>query len=98
VITQRLIESEIADFFAGFGSPGEPSIQSGEAQNLLIQSLTPIIAEMSRRVDEAESLAMMLTQFGGVEDYVAEIAKLRSQLSALNGRGSIESFHGGDHE
>jgi hypothetical protein len=98
VITQRLIESEIADFFAGFGSPGEPSIQSGEAQNLLIQRLTPIIAEMSRRVDEAESLAMMLTQFGGVEDYVAEIAKLRSQLSALNGRGSIESFHGGDHE
>lgn len=36
---EALIASEIADFFAGFGSPGEPDIESGEAQRLLIENV-----------------------------------------------------------
>jgi len=39
-----LIESEIADFFAGFGGPGEPDIQSGEAQRLLTDRINGMLA------------------------------------------------------
>ncbi|ELY5847154.1 hypothetical protein SNN73_004247, partial [Cronobacter sakazakii] len=44
----ELIASEIADFFAGFGGPGEPDIQSGEAQRLLTERLLPVLALRER--------------------------------------------------
>lgn len=43
-----LIESEIADFFAGFGGPGEPDIQSGEAQRLLTDRINRLLAAEAR--------------------------------------------------
>ncbi|WP_174775728.1 hypothetical protein [Cronobacter sakazakii] len=44
----KVIESEIADFFAGFGGPGEPDIQSGEAQRLLTERLLSVLALRER--------------------------------------------------
>lgn len=44
----KVIESEIADFFAGFGGPGEPDIQSGEAQRLLTERLLSVLALRDR--------------------------------------------------
>ncbi|EOW6702606.1 hypothetical protein ACOZZZ_002589 [Cronobacter malonaticus] len=46
--TSELIASEIADFFAGFGGPGEPDIQSGEAQRLLTERLLSVLALRER--------------------------------------------------
>ncbi|EPD6705985.1 Lar family restriction alleviation protein [Cronobacter sakazakii] len=40
----KLIESEVAGFFAGFGGPGEPDIQSGEAQRQLTERLLSVLA------------------------------------------------------
>jgi len=40
-----LIRSEIADFFAGFGNPGEPDIQSGEAQRQLIARIDTVLQQ-----------------------------------------------------
>ncbi|WP_337037772.1 MULTISPECIES: hypothetical protein [Pseudescherichia] len=45
----NLIQSEIADFFAGFGGPGEPDIQSGEAQ----RQLTERVLDLLRKEREA---------------------------------------------
>ncbi|MDL0009089.1 hypothetical protein NVR49_21120 [Enterobacter roggenkampii] len=45
----NLIQSEIADFFAGFGGPGEPDIQSGEAQ----RQLTDRVLDLLRKEREA---------------------------------------------
>ncbi|ELY2747587.1 hypothetical protein SMC38_004056 [Cronobacter sakazakii] len=44
----KVIESEIADFFAGFGGPGEPDIQSGEAQRLLTERVLSVLALRAR--------------------------------------------------
>ncbi|EGO8462042.1 hypothetical protein ERU12_01045 [Escherichia coli] len=44
----KLIESEVADFFAGFGGPGEPDIQSGEAQQQLTERLLSVLALRER--------------------------------------------------
>lgn len=44
----KLIESEVADFFAGFGGPGEPDIQSGEAQQQLTERLLSLLALRER--------------------------------------------------
>ncbi|ELY2671819.1 hypothetical protein SMZ63_002759 [Cronobacter sakazakii] len=44
----ELIASEIADFFAGFGGPGEPDVQSGEAQRLLTERLLSVLALRER--------------------------------------------------
>ncbi|ELY2645585.1 DUF551 domain-containing protein [Cronobacter sakazakii] len=44
----ELIASEIADFFAGFGGPGEPDIQNGEAQRLLTERLLSVLALRER--------------------------------------------------
>ncbi|WP_105605681.1 DUF551 domain-containing protein [Cronobacter sakazakii] len=44
----KVIASEIADFFAGFGGPGEPDIQSGEAQRLLTERLLSVLALRER--------------------------------------------------
>ncbi|MDK1689570.1 DUF551 domain-containing protein [Cronobacter malonaticus] len=44
----EVIASEIADFFAGFGGPGEPDIQSGEAQRLLTERLLSVLALRER--------------------------------------------------
>ncbi|WP_319703309.1 hypothetical protein [Cronobacter sakazakii] len=44
----ELIASEIADFFAGFGGPGEPDIQSGEAQRLLTERVLSVLALRER--------------------------------------------------
>lgn len=45
----NLVQSEIADFFAGFGGPGEPDIQSGEAQ----RQLTERVLDLLRKEREA---------------------------------------------
>ncbi|WP_199781731.1 DUF551 domain-containing protein [Cronobacter sakazakii] len=47
----EVIANEIADFFAGFGGPGEPDIQNGEAQRLLTERLLSVLAlrEKTRR-------------------------------------------------
>ncbi|EOV9592513.1 DUF551 domain-containing protein [Cronobacter sakazakii] len=44
----ELIASKIADFFAGFGGPGEPDIQSGEAQRLLTERVLSVLALRER--------------------------------------------------
>ncbi|ELQ5981204.1 DUF551 domain-containing protein [Cronobacter sakazakii] len=44
----ELIASEIADFFAGFGGPGEPDVQSGEAQRLLTERVLSVLALRER--------------------------------------------------
>ncbi|EPR9026453.1 hypothetical protein ACU9CR_003755 [Cronobacter dublinensis] len=44
----KVIASEIADFFAGFGGPGEPDIHSGEAQRLLTERLLSVLALRER--------------------------------------------------
>lgn len=48
----KLIESEVADFFAGFGGPDEPSIQSGEAQRQLTERLLSVLALRERDKQE----------------------------------------------
>ena len=45
----NLIQSEIADFFTGFGGPGEPDIQNGEAQ----RQLTDRVLDLLRKEREA---------------------------------------------
>ncbi|WP_366927026.1 DUF551 domain-containing protein [Cronobacter sakazakii] len=52
----ELIASEIADFFAGFGGPGEPDIQNGEAQRLLTERVLSVLALRER----AEPVAYMI--------------------------------------
>ncbi|MEE6802264.1 hypothetical protein Q0Q01_29005, partial [Escherichia coli O8:H10] len=49
ITLSNLIQSEIADFFAGFGGPGEPDIQSGEAQH----QLTDRVLDLLRKEREA---------------------------------------------
>ncbi|EOC1091602.1 hypothetical protein ACMSW4_001829 [Cronobacter sakazakii] len=44
----KVIASEIADFFAGFGGPGEPDIQNGEAQCLLTERVLSVLALRER--------------------------------------------------
>ncbi|EJJ0660970.1 DUF551 domain-containing protein [Cronobacter sakazakii] len=44
----EVIVSEIADFFAGFGGPGEPDIQNGEAQRLLTERVLSVLALRER--------------------------------------------------
>ncbi|EPP0959127.1 hypothetical protein ACULX3_001741 [Cronobacter turicensis] len=44
----KVIASEIADFFAGFGGPGEPDVQSGEAQRLLTERVLSVLAQRER--------------------------------------------------
>ncbi|ELY6345166.1 hypothetical protein SNQ56_002092 [Cronobacter muytjensii] len=44
----KVIASEIADFFAGFGGPGEPDIQSGEAPRLLTERVLSVLALRER--------------------------------------------------
>lgn len=44
----ELIASEIADFFAGFGGPGEPDIQNGAAQRLLTERVLSVLALRER--------------------------------------------------
>lgn len=44
----KVIAREIADFFAGFGGPGEPDIQSGEAQRLLTERVLSVLALRER--------------------------------------------------
>ncbi|CBA28840.1 hypothetical protein AB8W27_15220 [Cronobacter turicensis] len=56
----EVIASEIADFFAGFGGPGEPDIQSGEAQRLLTERLLSVLALRER----AESVPVVPEKCG----------------------------------
>lgn len=44
---QKLIESEIADFFAGFGSPGEPEAPE-DMQSQLLARIVPLFASMEQ--------------------------------------------------
>ncbi|EOI3450887.1 hypothetical protein ACMSWQ_000746 [Cronobacter sakazakii] len=44
----KVIASEIADFFAGFGGPDEPDVQSGEAQRLLTERVLSVLALRER--------------------------------------------------
>lgn len=48
----KLIESEVADFFAGFGGLGEPDIQSGEAQQQLTTRLLSLLERWERDKQE----------------------------------------------
>ena len=57
----KLIENEIADFFAGFGAPCEPDIQSGEAQRQLTERLLSVLALRER----AEPVVWGLFHFSG---------------------------------
>lgn len=50
----KLIESEIADFFAASGGPGEPDIHSGEAQRQLTERLLSVLALRERAEPVAE--------------------------------------------
>ncbi|EOW2397808.1 DUF551 domain-containing protein [Cronobacter sakazakii] len=61
----ELIASEIADFFAGFGGPGEPDIQSGEAQRLLTERVLSVLALRER----AEPVAEVVSKFGDPEAF-----------------------------
>ncbi|EPT8939189.1 hypothetical protein ACVS9W_002730 [Cronobacter dublinensis] len=54
----KVIASEIADFFAGFGGPGEPDIQSGEAQRLLTERLLSVLALRERAEPVTVSLKL----------------------------------------
>lgn len=58
----KLIESEVADFFAGFGGPGEPDIESGEAQQQLTGRLLSLLERQER--DKQEPVYQMLTGGG----------------------------------
>ncbi|EOC0143751.1 hypothetical protein ACI0YY_000949 [Cronobacter sakazakii] len=40
---EELISAEIADFFAGFGNPGEPNIENGEAQRQLTERVLAVM-------------------------------------------------------
>ncbi|QIK11845.1 hypothetical protein G7090_16445 [Leclercia sp. 29361] len=44
---QELIESEICDFFAGFGSPGEPETPE-DMQSQLLARIAPLLASMEQ--------------------------------------------------
>lgn len=80
----KLIENEIADFFAGFGAPGEPDIQSGEAQRQLTERLLSVlalreraepVAWMKRSIREAENWDSVDPEFvkspeGWMSDYL----------------------------
>jgi len=44
---QKLIESEIGDFFAGFGSPGEPETPE-DMQSQLLARITPLFSSMEQ--------------------------------------------------
>lgn len=44
---QELIKSEIADFFAGFGSPGEPETPE-DMQSQLLARITPLFSSMEQ--------------------------------------------------
>ncbi|EOG5366176.1 hypothetical protein ACLEZ9_002581 [Cronobacter sakazakii] len=54
----ELIASKIADFFAGFGGPGEPDIQSGEAQRLLTERVLSVLAlrELAQPVYQVQAM------------------------------------------
>lgn len=56
----ELIANEISDFFAVFGGPGEPDIQSGEAQRLLTERLLSVLALRER----AEPVTVLDIQSG----------------------------------
>lgn len=45
---KQLIESEIADFFAGFGNPGEPETPV-DMQSQLLARITPLLASIGQR-------------------------------------------------
>lgn len=61
---QELIGSEISDFFAGFGSPGEPE-SPGDMQSQLLARIAPLLASM-----EQEPVAWLLSG-GGAKNHVS---------------------------
>ncbi len=65
----KVIASEIADFFAGFGGPGEPDIQSDEAQRLLTDRVLSVLAlrERAEPVDDDSEIKWreLALQFDG---------------------------------
>lgn len=80
-----LIESEIADFFAGFGGPVEPDIQSGEAQRLLTDRINGILA-----AEAQEPVAMRWRWkddgMNEVGDWIYHAPKYFEQLNASGTR------------
>ncbi|NCH92241.1 hypothetical protein [Cronobacter sakazakii] len=70
----EVIASEIADFFAGFGGPGEPDVQSGEAQRLLTERLLSVLALLERAEPVYQVQAM---DWHDVEKYLYDEALYR---------------------
>lgn len=70
-----LIHSEIADFFAGFGSPGEPDIQSGEAQRQLIARIDTVLQQCRAAAELAcpKCGGTGMADSGGVQPWGAPI-------------------------
>ncbi|WP_313010033.1 hypothetical protein [Atlantibacter hermannii] len=70
-----LIHSEIADFFAGFGNPGEPDIQSGEAQRQLIARIDTVLQQCRAAAELAcpKCGGTGMADSGGVQPWGAPI-------------------------
>ncbi|WP_312212358.1 HNH endonuclease [Pseudescherichia sp.] len=76
----KLIESEVADFFAGFGGPGEPDIQNGEAQQQLTTRLLSLLERRER--DKQESGEEWRDVEGTDGNYsVSSLGRLKSNRS-----------------
>lgn len=58
-----LIHSEIADFFAGFGSPGEPEIQNGDAQRQLSARIDAILQQYRAAAEQPVAWKSTAQQF-----------------------------------
>lgn len=73
VTIKELVESEICDFFAPFGTPGEPETP-GEMQQMLLARVSPILAEAEKRIAELQSVNDELKKFPDqIVSYVARL-------------------------
>ena len=69
----KVIASEIADFFAGFGGPGEPDIQSGEAQRLLTERVLSVLALRERAEPVAYIIQDKYQRESGEEGHLSHV-------------------------
>ncbi|HDI3035749.1 hypothetical protein [Cronobacter turicensis] len=79
----ELIASEIADFFAGFGGPGEPDIQSGEAQRLLTERVLSVLA-LRERAEPEKRIAELTEEIRLMFDAMHAAVALTSAGCRLN--------------
>lgn len=64
-----LIHSEIADFFAGFGSPGEPDIQNGDAQRQLSSRIDAVLQQYRAAAEHPVAWRYRYTKPGVTDSY-----------------------------